>query len=130
MRIFYWIKRFFALLFRAFRKKTVDTGIQDKWQELLAILPTVETPLLTYANAIEYFVVERPDDERIHAGAILRRPRSNGHTGLLILQCFLDADHEPIVEKTQPAYGRFVVTQKLDNEFYQVFGQNDLIIAQ
>lgn len=83
-------------------------------------------PLFTYADAIDYFVTQRPDDDRIEKGAILRLPHPQGYT---LVQVFLDGQNNLIYNYGKP-YGRRLVVRALDRELLSVFGNKELIVVE
>ena len=89
----------------------------------------VETiPLFTYADAIGYFVEQRPADERIKKGALLRQ--TVRRKGTRVVQIFLDAENRPVTSSKHNMYGRQVLAGKLDYELTDAFGKRDLILVE
>ena len=89
-------------------------------------LPQV-IPVMTYEEAIKYFVSARPNDPRIKKGAILRKYHIQGHQ---ISQMFLDKNNELVCDPTGKPYGRQLVAIKLDEELLDTFGDKDVIIVE
>lgn len=83
-------------------------------------------PLFSYADAIDYFVTQRPNDDRVEKGAILRLPHPQGYT---LLQVFLDGQNNLIYNYGKPC-GRRLVVRALDRELLSVFGNKELIIVE
>jgi molecular chaperone DnaK (HSP70) len=83
-------------------------------------------PVMTYAQAIEYFVVARPDDERVVKGAMLRLPHPQGQT---FVQVFLDRNNE-VVYKNKKPYGRRLLVREFDTELREVFGNKELVLVE
>jgi hypothetical protein len=70
-------------------------------------------PVLTYADAVAFFVTDRPDDPRVGAGALVVEPHARG---LRVTQVFLDAENRPVLRADGRPYGRAVVARRLDDE--------------
>lgn len=83
-------------------------------------------PVMTYAQAIEYFVVARPDDERVVKGAMLRLPHPQGQT---FVQVFLDRNNE-VVYKDKKPYGRRLLVREFDTELREVFDTKELVLVE
>lgn len=106
----------------------------DQWfskiDQLVAKLTTKQSkviPLFTYAAAIQYFVDERPEDERIEKGVILRQPRPEG---FLIIQVFLDGKNSLVPDAKGQIHGRQLVVNKLDDELQEAFGNTSMILVE
>lgn len=84
-------------------------------------------PLLTYEDAIQYFITDRPSDSRIEKGAILRQPHPQGQ---FLAQMFLDSSNQILYCSDGKPYGRKLVVKKLDQELEDTFGTKDLIIVE
>ena len=97
----------------------------ELWRDLLK-LPDV-IPLITYEEAITYFVSNRPNDPRIKRGAILRKPHIQGYH---IVQMFLDKNNEVVCDSAGKPYGRQLVALKLDEELLDTFGNKNVIIVE
>jgi hypothetical protein len=97
----------------------------ELWRDLLT-LPDI-IPLITYEEAITYFVSNRPNDPRIKRGAILRQPHPRGHH---IVQMFLDTNNELVCDSAGKPYGRQLVALKLDEELLDTFGNKNVIIVE
>jgi molecular chaperone DnaK (HSP70) len=83
-------------------------------------------PLFTYADAIDYFVTQRPDDDRVEKGAMLRLPHPQGYT---LVQVFLDGQNNLIYNYGKPC-GRRLVVRTFDRELLSVFGNKELVIVE
>lgn len=103
----------------------IFSQLGELWRDLLT-LPDV-IPLITYEEAITYFVSNRPNDPRIKRGAILRQPHSRGHH---IVQMFLDKNNELVCDSAGKPYGRQLVALKLDEELLDTFGDKNVIIVE
>ncbi|MBP0041641.1 MAG: hypothetical protein J7545_06665 [Roseofilum sp. SBFL] len=84
-------------------------------------------PLLTYEDAIQYFITDRPSDSRIEKGAILRQPHPQGQ---FLAQMFLDSSNQILYCSDGKPYGRKLVVKTLDRELEDTFGTKDLIIVE
>lgn len=92
------------------------------------LLKTIEViPVMTYEDAIQYFVTDRPSDSRIEKGAILRQSHPQGQ---FLAQMFLDGNHQIVYRSDGKPYGRKLVVKKLDRELQDTFGTKDLIIVE
>jgi hypothetical protein len=79
---------------------------------------------ITYQDVIAYFREERPNDVRIEAGALLRRPDIGG---VILYHIFLDGD-DGVVADEGVLFGRAVRAHTIDDELNSRFGSTDLII--
>ncbi|OZH52842.1 hypothetical protein AFK68_21700 [Hydrocoleum sp. CS-953] len=84
-------------------------------------------PIMTYEDAIKYFITDRPSDPRVKKGYILRQTHPQGQ---LLAQMFLDSNNEIIDRSDGKPYGRQLVTKKLDAELEDAFDNQDLIIVE
>jgi hypothetical protein len=82
-------------------------------------------PLITYEDAIKYFVSDRPNDPRVNRGAILRKPHPQGYH---LIQMFLDENNDLLCDSFGKPYGRQLVAKRLDEELHDYFGDKDLIL--
>lgn len=83
--------------------------------------------ILTYADAVKYFVAGRPDDKRVRKGAIrvLRHRKS-----CLVEQVFLNANNEPVCDPGGRVYGRRLVVGGIDAELREMFDGRELLIFE
>ncbi|GCE95754.1 hypothetical protein NIES46_38200 [Arthrospira platensis NIES-46] len=98
--------------------------VNDWWRDLVKIPEVI--PLITYEDAIKYFVSDRPRDPRVNRGAILRKPHPQGYH---IIQMFLDENNELVCDSFGKPYGRQLVAKRLDEELHDYFGDKDLILV-
>src|SRR6266568_4431895 len=97
----------------------IAAAIGAVFRELDGLIPVKEpskppvVQLLTFADAVRYFVNNQPEDPRIQAGALLRRPHAAGH---LVFQVFLDETDNVCVGTDRRPYGRVLVARHLDDE--------------
>ncbi len=106
------IKRFFQFLARVLHIPIGGTGRSKqirRWGRLISTLPQVEISTATYSDIVGYFVDDRPEDDRIVAGALLRRTRSNSDAGILLVQSFLDSNKNPVYGSAKKPYGRLIL---------------------
>ncbi|MGC1395797.1 MAG: hypothetical protein WA828_16190 [Coleofasciculaceae cyanobacterium] len=82
---------------------------------------------MTYELAIQYFVTDRPADPTVKKGAILRQPHSQGQH---LAQVFLDSNNQLIFGTDKKPYGRQLVARELDEELWDAFDGQDLIIVE
>lgn len=131
MKIFLsWIVRFFSWIKRLIagespQDKRFTREMRRKLQEAFKSPPEMRhVSVMTYASAIEYFVTDRPDNDAVVRGAILRqRPEGEGQAKISLVQAFLDEDFNIIS-------GRKVLVDRLDGELRKAFGDRDLIIVE
>lgn len=123
VRLFSWIKR--LITGESPHDKRFTREMRRKLQEAFKSHPeTGHVSVMTYASAIEYFVTDRPDNEAVVRGAILRqRPEGEEQAKISLVQAFLDEDFNIIS-------GRKVVVDRLDEELRKAFGDRDLIIVE
>lgn len=88
-------------------------------------LPEV-VPVMTYDEAIKYFISDRPNDPRIKKGALLRKRHPQGYH---LVQVFLDKNNELVCDSGDRPYGRQLVVRELDEELRDTFDDKDLIIV-
>ncbi len=86
--------------------------------------------ILTYESAIQYFVNERPHDPRCVKGAILYQPDYTGAYSYVVCLVFLDRDNQLIVDSHGKPYGVQYVTNEMDKELKQAFGDKQLILVE
>ncbi|MEH2112009.1 hypothetical protein [Nostoc sp.] len=90
-----------------------------KVQEVLSVM--------TYENAVKYFVTERPSDPNVKKGAILKQHHQQGY---YFAQVFLDSYNNVLCQNNRKPYGRQLVARQLDEELQDIFGDKDLIIVE
>ncbi len=123
-----WIARFFSWIKRLLtgespQDKRFTREMERKLRKAFMSHPEkAHVSVMTYAAAIEYFVTDRPANNAIVRGAILRQSLS-GQAGISLVQAFLDEDFNIV-------YGRKVRANKLDEELRKAFGDKDLIIVE
>ncbi|MEM1169443.1 MAG: hypothetical protein AAGJ08_10315 [Cyanobacteria bacterium P01_H01_bin.35] len=84
-------------------------------------------PVMTYEDAIQYFITSRPSDPRVQKGGILRQPHPQGQ---FLAQMFLDNNDQIVHRPDGKPYGRYLVAKQLDEELQDTFGKQDLIIVE
>ena len=87
---------------------------------------TVDT--LTFGDVVSYFTGERPDDQRIKAGALLLSAGSQ--PGHVAFQVFLDEADQVCGDASGTPYGRRILAGHLDAELTDYLGGGDLLIFQ
>lgn len=104
------------------------TALAETLNNLVKLLPVEPDTVnvLTYKEAMEYFVIEKPLQPEEIKGALLRQPHSKGY---LITQVFIDDKNDLICRQDGSPYGRKLVAKNLDNELLENFGNTNLIIA-
>ena len=105
--------------------QAITLQFSDWLKDLLKIKEVL--PVMTYEDAMQYFVTDRPSDPRVKKGALLRQPHPQGQ---LLAQMFLDSNNEVIDRSDGKPYGRQLVAKKLDTELQDAFDNQDLIIVE
>lgn len=105
--------------------QAITSQLSDWLKDLLKIREVI--PVMTYEDAIQYFITDRPSDPRVKKGALLRQPHPQGQ---LLAQMFLDSNNEVIDRPDGKPYGRQLVAKKLDPELQDAFDNQDLIIVE
>ncbi len=98
----------------------------NKWlKDLFKVREVIS--VMTYENAVKYFVTERPSDLKVKRGAILKQHHQQGY---YLAQVFLDSYNNVLCQTNGKPYGRQLVVRELDEELRDVFGDKDLIIVE
>ena len=84
-------------------------------------------PLLTYRQAIEYFVKKRPSDPRVQKGAMLRQPHKRGQ---IFTQLFLDEYNTPVGAPDGKLYINQLIAERFDSELRDTFADEQLVIVE
>lgn len=82
-------------------------------------------PLITFQDVVAYFQDQRPDDFRIEAGALIRRPDAGG---IVLYQVFLGSKDAIVADDEGVPFGRAVRARAIDDELASRFGRTNLII--
>jgi hypothetical protein len=83
--------------------------------------------VVTYREAIGYFVDHRPSDPNAVKGALLRERKSDS---TFISWVFLDANDRICLDARGTPHGKRIKASALDPELEQLFGNNNLVIVQ
>jgi len=89
--------------------------------------PPYTIQVMTYEQAMRYFVEERPRDSRVKKGAIIRKTHPLGYS---LMQVFLDANNDLVMRPDGKPYGRQLVAKRLDEELIEFFGNKDMLIVE
>ena len=81
--------------------------------------------LLTYRDAIKYFLQERPKYPEHSIGIILRQKLPEG---IKIYQMFLDSNDKLISYPDGRPYGRMIIAKQIDQELEKEFDNEDMIV--
>ena len=108
------------------RVNEVAREVNDWLRSILPIGPEV-VDLMTYPDAIRYFVDSRPRDSQVVKGAMLLQPHPQGH---MLVQVFLDRENDLACDASGKPYGRRLVVRELDAELGDTFGDKDLVILE
>ena len=102
---------------------------QPSFKSLLAkLIPNpVVLELMTYKQAVEYFVTQKPDEPKIKKGAMLRETNPEGE---LIIQVFLDESDRIVCDSNGKPYGHKQVVKQLDDELLEAFDNKNLLIFE
>ena len=94
--------------------------------EVLPLEPSF-IPVMTYEEAVKYFINEKPKTEKFKKGAMLIEPHAKGY---IFIQVFLDQKNNLIQKVDGIFLGRRLVIGAMDEELKQYFGNNDLVIVE
>lgn len=83
--------------------------------------------ILTYSEAIKYFVNCKPADPRIAKGSIIIISIKSGK---LTVWAFLDKDNNVVCNNKNIPYGRKILVNSFDPELDEAFGNNKLLIIE
>lgn len=112
------------------RHRIKDAGLRllrfglDTVDDLLGV---EKVPLLSYGAAVKYFVTDRPADERIARGALLRHQVADGS---LVVWLFLDGENKPLADAKGKIYGRKLLVKSLDDELTDCFSNNEILVFE
>jgi hypothetical protein len=87
----------------------------------------VQVEVITYRDAIEYFITNRPADARVAKGAIIVKRRT--HT-MKTLWVFLDEKNGIVNDATGKPYGRQLIVNTFDEELSECFAGTDLLVFE
>ena len=111
------------------KRRELERKIIGLYDAIADLLPEPEPrygPVLTYTEAMEYFMEQRPKgDPRVKKGALLRMPYRGG---LQIAQLFLDDLGNPLYNRYGRLYGQHIIVDGVDAELERLFGRTNLII--
>lgn len=82
---------------------------------------------MTYEEAIKYFIQQRPDDDQVSKGVILRESNSKGY---LFIQAFLDDENNVVKKKSGMPFGRKLIVREFDEELSESFSDKDMILVE
>ena len=103
-------------------------GLRGKIEKAIRNLLGSEVSLITYSEAIHYFVDQRQNHPELFAkGAMLLKKTSPGYT---FTQVFLNEKNELVCHPDGRPYGRKLIVNQLDQELLQAFGQKPLVIVE
>jgi hypothetical protein len=106
--------------------KDIKDVLKDIFDKLPVLGPdTVE--LLTYGEAIEYFVNSSPPDLKVNKGIMLRQPHAKG---FMFVQVFLDEKNNLLCKSNGNPYGRRLIVKQFDEELTEHFADKDLIVVE
>ena len=101
--------------------KQLHSFIQN-WAEASQQVETV-----TYNEVIEYFVKQRPNDNRIVKGALMSAPQKNA---VKLTWLFLDEQNEAVLKPNRSPYGKQVIAKTIDDDLTDFFDGRSLIIFE
>lgn len=106
--------------------KDIRDVLKDIFDKLPALGPdTIE--LMTYGEAIEYFVNHSPPDLKVSKGIMLRQPHTKG---FMFVQVFLDEKNNLLSKLNGSPYGRRLIVKQFDEELTEHFSDKDLIVVE
>ncbi|MCK6512127.1 hypothetical protein L6R29_19510 [Myxococcota bacterium] len=100
--------------------------INDWLASILPISPEIVSQM-SYADAIRYFVEDKPNDSSIVKGAMLLQEHPQGK---LFVQVFLNGDNELVCKSDGKPYGRRLIVRSLDSELKETFGNEELVVVE
>lgn len=112
------------------RHRIKDAGLRllrfglDTVDDLLGV---DKVQLLSYGDAVKYFVTDRPADERIARGALLRHQVADGS---LVVWLFLNGENKPLADAKGKIYGRKLLVKSLDDELTECFSNNEILVFE
>jgi hypothetical protein len=87
----------------------------------------IDVEVLTYPDVITYFVENRPQDDQIRSGALLRERQRN----LWILSfIFLNSEGSICSHPDGTNYGQRLRVRNLDQEMMDLFSDKDLVVFE
>jgi hypothetical protein len=101
-----------------FLKKALD--------RLGSIIDILKYKKVTYDEVMKYFIKYK-DDPSIVRGAILKE-KDNGE--IILYQIFLDKDDNIVCDKNKAPLGQKIISNELDSDLIEMFGNTDLIIVE
>lgn len=110
--------------------RILPAWLQQLLEHVATILvgpPEEAKPIMTYEEAMGFFVTRRPQGIPVQQGVILRERRPEG---FLVIQGFMDSNNSFIKDQKGNECVRQLLVQKLDNELLQAFGDEDIIIVR
>jgi len=108
------------------KAQKVAREINDWLHKILPLDPEV-IPLMTYSDAMKYFVLSKPPETSFKRAAILIQPHPQGR---LLLQVFLDDRDDLVCKPDGSPYGRRLIVTALDEELRSAFGDKQLLIVE
>lgn len=82
---------------------------------------------LSYADAIKYFVNDKPDDNRIVKGCLLIQEHK---LGMLTVWTFLGKNNDVLCAGSGVTYGRELIVKSIDDELKETLGDSKLLIIE
>jgi hypothetical protein len=114
------------LIFLYFQQRPND--LIKKIKEAVTKLVNSEVSLITYSEAIQYFVDQRQNHPELFAkGAMLLEKTSPGY---IFTQVFLNEKNELVCHPDGRPFGRKLTVNQPDDELLQAFGQKLLVIVE
>ncbi|GHV79253.1 hypothetical protein AGMMS49944_10440 [Spirochaetia bacterium] len=99
--------------------------LQDRLRALIEEFTTVE--LLSYADAMKYFIGHKSDNNSIAKGAMLKEIEDENY---YLTQVFLDKDNNLVCMDSGKPLGRKIKVTRFDDELLGVFKTKDLVIVE
>lgn len=110
-----------------FQKAAYATRQLNEWFGAILPLGPQTVSELTYRQAIQYFIEQRPAQGRVVRGAMLSQDHPQGR---LLTQVFLDENNDLVADASGKACGRRLVVHRFDSELQRTFGDKDLVIVE
>ena len=104
--------------------------LREALRDVVKLLPPLGpdvVAVLTYGQAIEYFVRNCPPHPSVGKGVLMRQPHPQG---FLVIQVFLDRRNNIVRRRDGRVYGRQLIAEQFDPELNDIFGDKDLILVE
>jgi molecular chaperone DnaK (HSP70) len=105
--------------------KTLGNAVDSLSSLLDSLDVKPDVSLMTYREAIDYFVKEIP--AQAEKGAMLQQIETRG---IIFTQIFLDAHNAPVLRPDGTPFGRRLWIERFDEELRDTFGSNQVVLVE